>query len=123
MLWGKEEYINISGKKKKRYPIRIKSDLYEVCLSGIIYCLLFYFKTILIPFFSPARFVVSLSLGVITRSCVHCDRFLLINSRYLCCRCSVTCFNLYKIQAVRTLRVVVFIIRSYTRVSGHPVYD
>ena len=123
MLWGKEECINISGNKKKRYSIRIKSDLYEVCLSEIIYCLLFYFKTILIPFFPPARFVVSLSLGVITRSCVHRDWLLLINSRYLRCRCSVTCFNLYKIQAVRTLRVVVFIIRSYTRVSGHPVYD
>ena len=41
--------------------IRIKVDLYEVWISGIIYCLLFYFKTILTPFF-PARFMVYLSL-------------------------------------------------------------
>ena len=58
----KEEDIKISGKKRKRRSIRIKVDLYEVCISGIIYCLLFYFKTILIPFF-PAIFLVSLSLG------------------------------------------------------------
>ena len=48
-LWEKEEDIKISGKKRKRRSIRIKVDFYEVCLSYIIYCLLFYFMTILIP--------------------------------------------------------------------------
>ena len=37
-LWDKEEEINIRGKKRKRCSIRIKFDLYEVCLSSIIYC-------------------------------------------------------------------------------------
>ena len=62
-LWEKEEDIKISGKKRKRLSIRIKVDLYEVFLSKIIYCLLFYFKTVLTLFFFPARFLVSLSLG------------------------------------------------------------
>ena len=60
---------------------------------------------------------------VITISRIWRDRFLLTNSRYLRCRCSVTCFNLDKLQEVRPLGVVVFKIRSYTRVSGHTVYD
>ena len=59
-LWEKEEDIKISGNNRKRHSIRIKVDLYEVCLSKIIYCLLFYFMNILIPSFFPARFVVSL---------------------------------------------------------------
>ena len=59
---------------------------------------------------------------VITISRVRRDRFLLINSRYLRCRCSVTCFNLDKLQEVRPLGVVVFTIMSHARVSGHPVY-
>ena len=50
-LWEKEEDINITVKKKNRCSILIKVDLYEVCLSKIIYCLLFYFNTILISFF------------------------------------------------------------------------
>ena len=41
-LWEKEEEINLSGKKRKRLPIRIKVDLYEVFISYIIYCLLFF---------------------------------------------------------------------------------
>ena len=41
----------ISGKKMKRYSIRTRVDFYEVCLSYIIHCLLFYFITILTPFF------------------------------------------------------------------------
>ena len=57
----KEEEINISGKKRKRRSIQINVDFYEVCLSYIIYCPLFYFITILKPFFF-ARFVASLSL-------------------------------------------------------------
>ena len=36
--------------------------LYEVCLSKIIYCLLFNFKTKVTPF-PPVKFMVSLSLG------------------------------------------------------------
>ena len=55
-LWYKEEDIQISGKKRKRCSIRLKVDFYEVCLSKIIYCLLFYFKTILTPSFSPPDF-------------------------------------------------------------------
>ena len=51
-LWEKEEGINLILKKSKRRSIRINVDLYEFCISYIIYCLLFYFKTILIPFFS-----------------------------------------------------------------------
>ena len=61
-LWEKEEDINIIGNKRKRLSIRKNIDLYEVCLSYIIYCLLFYFMTILIPFFF-VKFVVSLALG------------------------------------------------------------
>ena len=41
----------------------IKVYLYEVCLPKIIHCLIFYFKTILIPFFCPTIFLLSLSLG------------------------------------------------------------
>ena len=64
-----------------------------------------------------------LGFYVITRLRVRQDRFLLIKYRYLCCICSVIGFNLDKLQEVRPLRVVVFMIRSYARVSGHPVYD
>ena len=42
MLWEKEEDIKISGKKRKIRSIRIKVDFYEVCISKIIYCILFY---------------------------------------------------------------------------------
>ena len=62
-LWYKEEDINTSGKKKKRRPIQIKVDLYEVCLSIIIYFLLFYFKTILTPFFRPYLWYLSHHVG------------------------------------------------------------
>ena len=61
-MWEKEEDIKISGKNTKRVSIWIKVDLYEVSLSKIIYCLLFYFKALLTPFFF-AIFLVSLSLG------------------------------------------------------------
>ena len=54
MLWEKEEDIKISGKNRKRCSIRVKVDLYEFCLTKIIYCLLFFFKTILTPF-SPRQ--------------------------------------------------------------------
>ena len=47
----KLEDIKISVKKIKSNSIQIKVDLYEFCLSGIIYCLLFYFPTILTSFF------------------------------------------------------------------------
>ena len=49
-LWEKEGDIKLSVKKRKRSSIGIKFDLYEVFLSGIIYCLLFYSQTILTPF-------------------------------------------------------------------------
>ena len=55
-LWDKEEDLNLSGKKRKIRSIRIKVDLYEICLYYIIYCLLFYFKTILTPFPHPPDF-------------------------------------------------------------------
>ena len=61
-LWEKEEEIKLSGKKRKRLSIQIKVDFYEVCISYIIYCLLFYFKNILTPFTPPTIFQVSLSL-------------------------------------------------------------
>ena len=63
MMWEKEEGIRIIVNKRKRLSIKIKVDFYEVCLSKIIYCLLFYFKTILTPFFCPVRFLLYLSLG------------------------------------------------------------
>ena len=47
MLWQKEEDIKIRGNNRNRRSIQIKVDLYEVFLSKIVYCLLFYFKTIL----------------------------------------------------------------------------
>ena len=47
---------------RKRCSIRINADLYEVFLSYIIHCLLFYFMTIITPLFY-AIFVVSISLG------------------------------------------------------------
>ena len=50
---GEGNDIKISVNNRNRSSIRIKVDLYEVCLSKIIDCLLFYFKTILTPFFSP----------------------------------------------------------------------
>ena len=55
-LWEKEEDLKLSGKKRNRRSIRVKVDLYEVCRSYFIYCLLFYFKTILTPFFLPPDF-------------------------------------------------------------------
>ena len=55
-MWEKEEDLKLSGKKRRRLSIRVKVDLYEVCLSYFIYCLLFYFKTILTPFFLPPDF-------------------------------------------------------------------
>ena len=61
--WEKEEDIRTSGNNRKRRSTRIKVDLYEVCISKIIYRFLFYFKTILMPFFCPSIFVVYLSLG------------------------------------------------------------
>ena len=62
-LCEKEEEINISGKKRKRRSIRIKVDFYEFCLSYIIYCLLFYFKTILTAFFFYHISGISLTKG------------------------------------------------------------
>ena len=53
LVLDNKEDIKISVKKRKIRSIRIKVDLYEFFLSGIIYCLLFYFQTILTPFFSP----------------------------------------------------------------------
>ena len=55
-LWEKEEDLKLSGKKRKRRSVRVKIDLYEVCRSYFIYCLLFYFKTILTPFTLPPDF-------------------------------------------------------------------
>ena len=52
-LWEKEEAQNISGRERNMCSIVMKVDLYEVFLSYNIYCLLFYFMTILTPFFSP----------------------------------------------------------------------
>ena len=52
-LWEKEEAQEISGDKRKRHSIMMKVYLYEVCIYYIIYCLMFYFMTILKPFFSP----------------------------------------------------------------------
>ena len=55
-LWDKEEALNLIGKKRKIRYIRVKVDLYEVCRSYFMYCLLFYFKTILTPFSLPPDF-------------------------------------------------------------------
>ena len=60
-IWEKKDKINISGKKRNMRSIWMKVGLYEVCLSYIIYCLQFYFMTILTPFF--LYIFVSLSLG------------------------------------------------------------
>ena len=56
----KEEAQKISGKKRKIITISIKVDL-KVYTSCTIYCLIFYFMSILTPFF--ARFVASLTTG------------------------------------------------------------
>ena len=42
-LWKKEDDIKLSGKKRNIRSIHIKVDLYEVCLSEMIYSDLFYF--------------------------------------------------------------------------------
>ena len=42
--------MKISGKERKRCSIWIKVDLCEVFLSYNIYCLLFYFMTVVTPF-------------------------------------------------------------------------
>ena len=55
-IWEKEEELNLSGKKRKRRSIWLKVDLYEVCQSYFIYCLLFYFKFILTTFPLPLDF-------------------------------------------------------------------
>ena len=59
-MWYMEEDFKISRKNSNIYSIRIKVDFYEVCISYIIYCLLFYFKTILIP--SPPCQIYGISL-------------------------------------------------------------
>ena len=41
MLWEKEEAQKISGKKIKTPSIRLKFDLYEVCISYFIPCLIY----------------------------------------------------------------------------------
>ena len=63
ILWG---HIGISKIKEER--IRMKVDMYEICLYSIIYCLMFYFRTILTKLFS--RFVVSLSPGERISGCI-----------------------------------------------------
>ena len=62
-MWEKEEEMKLSGKNRKRLSIWIKVDFYDVCLSYIIYCLLFYFKTILTPFFPRQISGISLTRG------------------------------------------------------------
>ena len=54
-MWDKEEAQNISRKKMKRISFAINFNLNEVCLSYIIYCLLFYFLTILTSFPTPRQ--------------------------------------------------------------------
>ena len=51
-LWEMEEAINISGNNSKRCSIMIKVDFLKVCLSYIIYFILFYFMTILTTLFT-----------------------------------------------------------------------
>ena len=57
-----EKDLNTSGKKRKRYPIRLKVDLYEVCaylFKIIYYCYYFYTNT----YFPSDIFFASLTLG------------------------------------------------------------
>ena len=54
-LWEKEEELKLSAKKRKQRSLREKFDLYAVCFY-FIYCLLFYFKIKLTPFFLPPDF-------------------------------------------------------------------
>ena len=61
-LWVKEESQNISGNKRKILSTRGNVDLHDICQSYIIYCLIFYITTILIPF-PPVIFVASITLG------------------------------------------------------------
>ena len=61
-LWDKKELQKTSVKKRKMFLIKVKFNLYEICLSYIIYCLLFYIMTILTPFFFSI-FVAYLTLG------------------------------------------------------------
>ena len=53
----------ISVNKRKMHSIWIKFDLYEVFQSYIIYCLLFYFMTILTPFSPRQTCGISLTRG------------------------------------------------------------
>ena len=48
-----------------------KLDLYEVCLSYIMYCYLFYIMDLLIPF-PPAKFVASLTPGESISGSIGC---------------------------------------------------
>ena len=49
MLWEKEEAQKISRKKIKTPSIRLKFDLYEVCISYFIPCLIYFTMAILPP--------------------------------------------------------------------------
>ena len=42
MLWKKEEEQNISGNNRNISSIRMKVYFYEVCLSYIIYCIIYF---------------------------------------------------------------------------------
>ena len=55
-VWEKKEDLRLSGNKSTRRSIQVKFDLYEVCRSYFIHCLLFYFKNILKPFSLPPDF-------------------------------------------------------------------
>ena len=60
-IWEKEYVQRIIGNNENRHPIRVKVDLYEVCLYYTIYCLLLFYDYANTLFF--ARFVASLTPG------------------------------------------------------------
>ena len=60
-MWDNEESKNISGNKSRKHSVRLRVDIYGVCLSYLIFYLIYDIVTILTPFF--ARFVTSLTPG------------------------------------------------------------
>ena len=62
-LWYNEEVQKISGNKRKMRSINTSVDLYEVCLSYIIYFLLLYFMAVFTPFCFFRSFGISFNRG------------------------------------------------------------
>ena len=101
--------------------LRASLCLFLICRSGCLTLVLFLWDSpmrtlcVLPVIWHSYPFFLLLGVYVLTRSRVRRNWFRFIKSSYLCCRCSVTCFNFDKLQEVRPLVIRGFKMRLYTR--------